>query len=434
MGEAHGATGGAARIAVSYGLPVPSCAELAMRALVVVAAWAFAALHADARSLPLDRGTAVERAAALRELARQDPAIATQQAVAWLEPSVEPALRRSAARTLWDLGDKAKPAEPALRIRLDDRDDEVAYAAVGALAAMGTPKADLRAARLRLAHSTDGFIAFYAARAVYPDPDLAPEAALDAGLAAVNLAAAGRPADRATRDRLRTNARAFLAELARTSGRPGFDALVRAVPRTSPPGREAIAEALDDVPAQHGDVAPIAALLDDAAPWVRRRAMGALVDYHERAAPAVDKMLGQLGAQQPKDVREGAAAALAALGAAPALATAQAQPSPWRSDVEARIAPALAHAATTDPERDVRKAAADGLQRLSLWAGPALGAIGDRIAREPDPAVRHALVRACWTARESPQLPRAALAALAEGDPVDYVRNEAKVTLQAGAR
>jgi hypothetical protein len=43
-------------------------------------------------------------------------------------------------------------------------------------------------------------------------------------------------------------------------------------------------------------------------------------------------------------------------------------------------------------------------------------------------------VRACWTARESPQLPRAALATIAEGDPLDYVRNEARVTLQASTK
>jgi hypothetical protein len=87
--------------------------------------------------------------------------------------------------------------------------------------------------------------------------------------------------------------------------------------------------------------------------------------------------------------------------------------------------------ATSDPDRDVRKEAADALQKLRLWAGPALGAIGERIAQEPDPVVRHALVRACWNARESPQLPRAVLASLAANDPVDYVRNEAGSVLKA---
>jgi len=48
--------------------------------------------------------------------------------------------------------------------------------------------------------------------------------------------------------------------------------------------------------------------------------------------------------------------------------------------------------------------------------------------------VRHALVRACWNARESPELPRAVLASLAANDPVDYVRNEAAGTLKAISR
>jgi hypothetical protein len=45
--------------------------------------------------------------------------------------------------------------------------------------------------------------------------------------------------------------------------------------------------------------------------------------------------------------------------------------------------------------------------------------------------VRHALVRACWNARESPELPRDVLATLAESDPDPYVRNEAASVLKA---
>jgi hypothetical protein len=134
------------------------------------------------------------------------------------------------------------------------------------------------------------------------------------------------------------------------------------------------------------------------------------------------------------DLRKTAASALGSLGAAPGLASEQARQSAWRADVEKRIGPALANTATTDPVTEVRKEAAGSLQKLSLWAGPALGAIGEQIAREPDPGVRHALVRACWTARESPQLPKAVLASLAESDPEQYVRNEAKSVLQAAGR
>jgi HEAT repeat protein len=159
--------------------------------------------------------------------------------------------------------------------------------------------------------------------------------------------------------------------------------------------------------------------------------MYALVDYHDRAAPLVDKVIEGLWPPNEADFRKAAAAALGGIGAAPAEAVEQARPGAWRADVEKRIGPALARAATTDPERDVRKEAADALQKLKLWAGPALGAIGGRIGQEPDPGVRHALVRACWNARESPELPRDVLAALAESDPESYVRNEAASVLKA---
>ena len=382
----------------------------------------------------IERGSTSERTVALRDLAKEDAPAATAKAVEWLEPNVDPALRRAAARTLWDLGDKAKSAEPALRARLDDRDDDVAYAAVGALSTMGVPKADLRTARLRLARSNDGFIAFYASRALFPDPELPLDAAIDATLAGVNLVSAGRPSDMKTRDTLRTNTRLLLENVAKQSGRAGFDALMRAYAKASPPGKEAIASALDHVPPQHGDALQIGALLDSPQPWVRRSAMFALVDYQDKAAPVVDKVIAGLWPPQEPDWRKAAAAALGGIGDAPAESREQAKQSAWRSDVEARIAPALARAATTDPDRDVRKEAADALQKLSLWAGPALGSIGERIAQEPDPGVRHALVRACWNARESPQLPRAVLASLAANDPVDYVRNEAAAALKAISR
>ena len=382
----------------------------------------------------IERGGTAERSAALRDLAKEDAPAATAKAIEWLQPNVDPALRRAAARTLWDLGDKAKSAEPALRARLDDRDDDVAYGAVGALSTMGVSKAELRAARLRLARSNDGFIAFYASRALFPDPELPLDAVIDAALAGVNLVAGGRPSDMKTRDTLRTNTRLLLESVAKQSERAGFDALMRAYAKASPPGKEAIASALDHVPPQHGDALQIGALLDSPQPWVRRGAMFALVDYQDQAAPVVDKVIAGLWPPQEPDWRKAAAAALGGIGRSPGEASAEAKRSAWRSDVEARIAPALARAATSDPDRDVRKEAADALQKLSLWAGPALGSIGDRIAQEPDPVVRHALVRACWNARESPQLPRAALASLAANDPVDYVRNQAAGTLQASSR
>jgi hypothetical protein len=405
-----------------------------MRPLVLIALFAALPLQAaDTGTLlrQLERGSTAERTAALRELAKADAAAATAKAIEWLQPGVDPMLRRAAARALWDLGDKAKGAEPALRARLDDRDDDVAYACVGALATMGVPKADLRAARLRLARSNDGFIAFYAARALFPDPDLPLDAVVDAALAGVNLVAAGRPSDMKSRDTLRTNARLLLEEVAKRSGRDGFDALMRAYANASPPGKEAVSSAINHVPAQSGDPVQIGTMLDSPQTWVRRNALSALVDYQDKAAPVVDRVIAMLWPPQEPEIRKAAAKALGGIGEAPALADEQAKRSAWRSDVEKRIGPALARAATTDPDREVRKEAADALQQLSLWGGPALGAIGERIAQEPDPGVRHALVRACWTARASPELPRAVLAALAGSDPDQYVRNEAKSVLQA---
>ena len=182
----------------------------------------------------IERGSGAERTAALRDLAKEDAPAAAAKAIEWLEPNVDPALRRAAARTLWDLGDKAKSAEPALRARLDDRDDDVAYAAVGALSTMGVPKSELRPARLRLARSNDGFIAFYASRALFPDPELTLDAVIDAALAGVNLVAGGRPSDLKTRDTLRTNTRLLLENVAKQSGRAGFDGTAYAPTRARP--------------------------------------------------------------------------------------------------------------------------------------------------------------------------------------------------------
>jgi hypothetical protein len=405
-----------------------------MRFLVLIALFAALPLQAaDTGTLlrQVERGNTAERTTALRELAKADAAAATAKAVEWLQPGVDPTLRRAAARVLWDLGDKARGAEPALRARLDDRDDDVAYACVGALATMGVPKAELRAARLRLARSNDGFIAFYAARALFPDPELPVDVVVDSALAGVNLVAAGRPSDMSSRDTLRTNTRVLLENVAKQSGRAGFDALLRAYAKASPPGKEAIARALDDVPPQSGDPVQIGTLLDSPQVAVRRWALHALVDYHDKAAPVVDRMIAMLWPPQEADVRKAAAKALGGVGEAPPTTDEQAKPGAWRSDVEKRIGPALARAATTDPDREVRKESAGALQELALWAGPALGAIGERIAQEPDPDVRHALVRACWRARESPELPRAVLRSLAESDPDPYVRNEAAIAVKA---
>ncbi len=378
----------------------------------------------------INAGSTSERIATLRELAAADPATAVSTAIVWLQPGSDVALASAAARVLWDLEQKAAPAEAALRARLDDPNAEVAYPVVGALAVLGAPKADLRPTRLRLARAPDRFIAFYSARALYPDSALGFEDYLRANLGAIELIGSGRPSNAFTRNELERDANALLDQLAKQGGRPGFDALMVAYPAQSPRVQNAIASALDAVPVQDGDPLRIARLLDDPQVSVRRSVTAALADYHEAASPVIGKILA--GLQHPDaDFRGATAGALGRLADTPPTNAEQARASAWRTQVERTIAPALALLATDDREVDVRKEAADALQALGLWGGPALDIIASRVTQEPDARVRHALVRVCWTARYAPNLPLALLRQLAENDPDPYVRNEAKSVLVA---
>jgi len=378
----------------------------------------------------VNSGSTSERAAALRDLADADPATAVSTAIAWLQPGSDAALARAAANVLWDLEKKAAPAEAALRGRLDDPNPDVAYPVVGALAALGVPGADLRPTRLRLARSRDPFVAFYSSRALYPDPALAYDDYLGATLGALELIASGRPSNPITQNDLDRSARKLLDQLAKEGGRHGFDALMAAYPARSPRTRSAIASALDAVPVHDGDPSRIATLLDDPEVAVRRSATAALADYHQAATPVLDRMLAGLK-HQDADLRRTTASALGRLADTPSTNEEQARNGAWRTRVETTIAPALARVATDDREAEVRKEAADALQALGLWGGPALDIIGPRVAQEPDATVRHALVRVCWTARYAPNVPVSLLRQLAENDPDPYVRNEAKSVLAA---
>jgi hypothetical protein len=331
---------------------------------------------------------------------------------------------------LWDLEKQAAPAVAALRARLGDPDPDVAYPVVGALSALGIPATDLKPTRVRLARGPDPFIAFYSSRALYPDPALAFDDYLGATLGALELIARGRPSNPMTQNDLDRNARKLLDQLASDGGRQGFDALMTAYPTRSPRTRRAIASALDAVPVRDGDPLRIATLLDDADASVRASAAAALAGYHQAAAPVLDRMLAGLGHQDP-DLRKSTASALGRLADVPPTNDEQARAGAWRTRVETSIAPALARVATEDREAGVRKEAADALQSLGLWGGPALDIIAPRVAQEPDATVRHALVRVCWTARHAPNLPRAVLRQLADNDPDPYVRNEAKSVVTA---
>jgi hypothetical protein len=412
--------------------PVARLAAIAAGALLLCASPARADVERLKRQA--DRGTVAERTKALKDLVLEDSPAAIARAVSWLEPGQEPALRRAGARALWDFSVAAKSAEPALRGYLDDPDPDVAYNVVGALAALKVPKQELRPARLRLARANDPFIAFYATRALHPDPDVPLAQVIEAANGALGLVAAGRPSDSRNRDTLRGNARELLFVVAREGGRPGFDALLAAYGNAPPPVKDSLADALSRVPADAGDPQRLSVLLDSPSVSVRRTGMHAISRYGERALPQLDAMLAGLAVRNEPELRQSTASALATLAGAPSEAGEQAKPGSWRTTVETRIAPALAQAATTDPVRDVRKEAADALQKLGLWAGPSLGTIGEAIAREPDPGVRHALVRACWSARRSSAIPRNVLAQLAASDPDQYVRNEAKSVLAFNER
>ena len=176
----------------------------------------------------VNSGSTSERTAALRDLAKADAPAAVTSAIAWLQTGSDPALAREAARVLWDLERAAAPAEPALRARLDDPNPDVAYPVVGALSALGVPAADLRPTRMRLARAPDPFIAFYASRALHPDPGLAFDDYLRATLGALDLIASGRPSNAVTQNDLDRNASRLLDQLAKEGGRHGFDALMAA--------------------------------------------------------------------------------------------------------------------------------------------------------------------------------------------------------------
>ena len=402
------------------------------RWLLVLLLVAGAATGADTSRLmrQLSAGSASERGTALHQLAEADPAAAVSTAITWLQPGSDAALAREAARVLWDLEQKAAPAEAALRARLDDPNPDVAYPVVGALAAIGVPSADLRPTRVRLARGPDPFIAFYSARALFPDTALAFDDYLAATLGALELIAGGRPSNAIVQNDLDRRAKELLTQLAKQGGRHGFDALMAAYPAKSPRTRRALASALDSVPPRDGDPARLASLLDDPDVSARGSVISALADYHQAAAPFVDRMLP--GLQHPDaDLRRSTASALARMADAPPTHDEQARAGAWRMRVETVIAPALARVATEDREAGVRKEAADALQSLGLWAGPALDILASRIAQEPDATVRHALVRVCWFARYAPNVPLALLRQLADSDPDPYVRNEAKSVLVA---
>ncbi|UXI70180.1 hypothetical protein [Tahibacter amnicola] len=382
-----------------------------------------------------ERGETRDRINALNDLGDADAPAAVTRATEWLESQTDARLRAAAARLLWDHKDAAAPAEPALRRALDDADEETAYAAVGALDAMGVPDAQLRSTRLRLARQArDAYYAFYAARALYPDPDLPLANVLDVVFDAVDLSKNEDALDFSARHDLGDATYTLLARVAKENGREGFSALVDAFARESPAVRYTISRVIGSVPVESGDPKRIAALMTGARADVRGFLLAALGGYGARAQPALDVMLGELALNNEPAVRKDAASALSRVADVPGALSDMQKAGSWRTQVETRIAPALARLVVDDPEPAVRTAAAESLERLQLWGAPAASVVAPVIARQDDAAARLALVSVCKWARGTPGFPREVLEKLAASDPDTYVRRDAGDALRAASQ
>jgi hypothetical protein len=389
---------------------------------------------ADAAKLQkrTQRGDVAERVEALKQLGDTDAALAVETSQAWLTGERDARLRAAAARELWDLKDAARPAIPALRAALDDPDEDTVYSAIGALDTLDVPAAELREARLGLARtSRDAFHVFYSARALYPDAALSLTDYLDACFGATDLLADGdRVSDSFVRGHLQDAIYDQLHDIAKERGRAGFDALLQAWPQVSPPVRYQISRVLDAVPTDVGDARRIAALLDGAPKDVRGFLLAALGGYGATVQPVLGDLLEQLGRGNEPEVRADAASALARAADPPGGLSDMQKPGAWRSQVETRIAPALAQVVADDPTPEVRKAAAEALEKLELWGAPAAPTIAAHIHEQPDLWARYALVHVClWGARAGRPCAREALQQVADGDADDAVRRDAREAL-----
>ena len=379
----------------------------------------------------LDSGDSTERIEALRELGSVDPALARERAVQWLASQPEPGLRAAAARVLWDMKDAARPAEAALRGALTDSDEDTVYNAIGALDGLGVPDQELRDSRITLAQQgSDPFHVFYAARALYPDSALSLTQYLDACFGVANLIAEGGIDNTFTVGALRDDLFGQLGVLAKEQGQAGFDALVEAWPRESPPVRYQISRVLSATPTDVGDPVRIAALLDTAPDDARSFVVSALGAYGAKAQPVLDVIIGHLGPEHEPDLRRTAASTLGSVADVPGDLDGMRKSGMWRDEVETRIAPALAKSVADDADAEVRKASAESLEKLKLWGAPAAPGIAGHIAAQTDLWARYALVHVClWGARGDHPCARATLQAIADGDPDDAVRRDAREAL-----
>jgi len=174
---------------------------------------------------------AEDRASAAETLGgKEDP-----EAIAALAQALsdrDATVRQAAASALWETGDKAKAAEPALRQVLEDPEPKVVAWAAGALEAMDVKPATLAEARRRaLRAATDDHTAFLAARGLIGiDPPSSVVPALVRYLSAETEAMArGNRTDHTGSVEMAEKA---LARLAKTKDRTAIPRLIDSVGRT----------------------------------------------------------------------------------------------------------------------------------------------------------------------------------------------------------
>jgi HEAT repeat protein/S1-C subfamily serine protease len=314
-------------------------------------------------------------------------------------------VRLRAVRALTRLAGSVKETEarPALEKALSDGDARVRVAAAEAYLALVPPvKADVTALAGLLRK---------------PQSELRVQAAL----ALARLGAKGKPATPDLLEALRegdanvcraclaalgavgVEPKALVPELRRRLDDKDVDvrlAALEAVSLTGPAGREL-------VPA-------IASGLTDRSEKVRLAAAGALSEMGAESTPAVDTLLKALADDGAVAVRARAAEALGEMHDAAA----------------GKVAPALGHALTTDPSREVRQAAVTALGRLgpraSLALDPLVQALGDQSARAPTRAAAAEILGSLGTdgRRAAPALGEAL-----RKDPENSVRLAALVAL-----
>lgn len=371
--------------------------------LLGAAASALAELGDDAFTLWVKQLTkskdARERAEAAESLGEQGrPEAAAPLARALSDPA--PQVRAAAASALWEMEEKARPAEPALWKALDDPDLEVVVRAAGALGALDADEARLAAPRRRALASGDVSVRFLAARGLIgTDP---PVALLPHVLDYLDVQAqrysdpSGDYKARNAAEHNRELAEKGLARLVATQDGAIVAPLVERVARDHPaqPAILAAMGRLDPAPSGWDDLlaarmssretktrsvaadlarkrtAPEQArrwlpaavrLLADPDDGVRSNAVWALGAAGGLAAEAVPALLDRLAQEPDPDRREKIAEVLGDIGD-------RSQPvaRQVKLDVAAKVRPALEKAVAADGESEVRRAALHSLDRLAL--------------------------------------------------------------------